>query len=71
MLDNDYDMVAPHKEAGMLNERFGASVLAINEAADPVMGKALGDVSLVMLGQIFRLPVLKSVQPQFNLLQKP
>ena len=41
--------------------------------ADPVMGKALGDVSLgLVLGQIFQLATRFEieVQPQFNLLQK-
>ena len=76
MLDRDYDMVATlHKEAGMLNEnvsvhQFSQSVRAV---ADPVMGKALGDVSLgLVLGQIFQLATRFEieVQPQFNLLQK-
>ena len=76
MLDRNYDMVANlHKEAGMLNEnvsvhQFSQSVRA---AADPVMGKALGDVSLgLVLGQIFQLATRFEieVQPQFNLLQK-
>ncbi len=76
MLDRNYDMVANlHKEAGMLNEnvsvhQFSQSVRA---AADPIMGKALGDVSLgIVLGQIFQLATRFEieVQPQFNLLQK-
>ncbi|MFL2845186.1 MAG: 2-polyprenylphenol 6-hydroxylase [Candidatus Puniceispirillaceae bacterium] len=76
MLDRDYDMVATlHKEAGMLKEnvsvhQFSQSVRAV---ADPVMGKALGDVSLgLVLGQIFQLATRFEieVQPQFNLLQK-
>jgi ubiquinone biosynthesis protein len=76
MLDRNYDMVANlHKEAGMLNEnvsvhQFSQSVRA---AADPVMGKAVGDVSLgLVLGQIFQLATRFEieVQPQFNLLQK-
>ena len=76
MLDRDYDRVATlHKEAGMLNEnvsvhQFSQSVRAV---ADPVMGKALGDVSLgLVLGQIFQLATRFEieVQPQFNLLQK-
>ena len=76
MLDRDYDMVASlHKDAGMLGEavsihQFSQSVRAV---ADPVMGKALGDVSLgLVLGQIFQLATRFEieVQPQFNLLQK-
>ena len=76
MLDRDYDMVATlHKEAGMLKEnvsvhQFSQSIRAV---ADPVMGKALGDVSLgLVLGQIFQLATRFEieVQPQFNLLQK-
>ena len=76
MLDRDYDMVATlHKDAGMLGEavsvhQFSQSVRAV---ADPVMGKALGEVSLgLVLGQIFQLATRFEieVQPQFNLLQK-
>ena len=76
MLDQDYDMVATlHKDAGMLGEavsvhQFSQSVRAV---ADPVMGKALGEVSLgIVLGQIFQLATRFEieVQPQFNLLQK-
>jgi ubiquinone biosynthesis protein len=76
MLDRDYDRVATlHKEAGMLNEnvsvhQFSQSVRAV---AGPVMGKALGDVSLgLVLGQIFQIATRFEieVQPQFNLLQK-
>jgi ubiquinone biosynthesis protein len=76
MLDRNYDLVATlHKEAGMLNEnvsvhQFSQSVRAV---ADPVMGKALGDVSLGhVLGQIFQIATRFEieVQPQFNLLQK-
>ncbi len=76
MLDRDYDTVATlHKDAGMLGEavsvhQFSQSVRAV---ADPVMGKALGEVSLgLVLGQIFQLATRFEieVQPQFNLLQK-
>ena len=76
MLDRDYDLVATlHKEAGMLGEavsvhQFSQSVRAV---AEPVMGKALGEVSLgLVLGQIFQLATRFEieVQPQFNLLQK-
>ena len=76
MLDRDYDMVATlHKDAGMLGDavsahQFSQSVRAV---ADPVMGKALGEVSLsLVLGQIFQLATRFEieVQPQFNLLQK-
>ena len=76
MLDRDYDMVARlHADAGMLGEtvslaQFAQSVRAV---ADPVMGKALGEVSLgTVLGQIFQLSTRFSiaVQPQYNLLQK-
>ena len=50
--------------------QFSQSVRAV---ADPVMGKAIGDVSLgLVLGQIFQLATRFEieVQPQFNLLQK-
>lgn len=76
MLDRDYDLVARlHSDAGMLGPdvslaHFSQSVRAV---ADPIMGKALGDVSLgTVLGQIMALSsrFSISVQPQFNLLQK-
>ena len=76
MLDRDYDMVATlHKDAGMLGQsvsvhQFSQSVRAV---ADPVMGKAIGEVSLgLVLGQVFQLATRFEieVQPQFNLLQK-
>lgn len=76
MLERDYDQVAKlHKDAGMLGpdasvHLFSQSVRAV---ADPVMGKALGEVSLgTVLGQIFQLSTRFEieVQPQFNLLQK-
>jgi len=76
MLERDYDMVARlHADAGMLSDsvslaQFAQSVRAV---ADPVMGKALGEVSLgTVLGQVFQLSTRFeiSVQPQYNLLQK-
>ena len=59
----------------MLNENVSVHQFSqsIRAAADPVMGKALGDVSLgLVLGQIFQLATRFEieVQPQFNLLQK-
>ena len=76
MLDRDYDQVAKlHKDAGMLGEDVSLHLFSqsIRAVADPVMGKAIGDVSLgVVLGQIFQLSTRFEieVQPQFNLLQK-
>ena len=76
MIDRDYDAVARlHADAGMLDDTvplpsFAQSIRAV---AEPVMGKALGDVSLgTVLGQIFQLSnrFAIDVQPQFNLLQK-
>ena len=76
MLDRDYDLVAKlHYDAGMLDDsvslhHFSQSIRAV---ADPVMGKALGEVSLgTVLGQILQLSTRFdiSIQPQFNLLQK-
>ena len=76
MLDRDYDQVAKlHKDAGMLGDNVSTHLFSqsIRAVADPVMGKALGDVSLgLVLGQIFQLSTRFAieVQPQFNLLQK-
>jgi len=76
MLDRNYDQVAKlHKDAGMLGEDVSLHLFSqsIRAVADPVMGKALGEVSLgTVLGQIFQLSTRFEieVQPQFNLLQK-
>ena len=69
MLDRDYDMVATlHKEAGMLNEnvsvhQFSQSIRAV---ADPVMGKALGDVSLGLVWANFSLATRFEIEVQPN-----
>ena len=76
MLDRDYDRVAQlHADAGMLGQDVSLAAFAqsIRAVADPVMGKALGEVSLgIVLGQIFQISTrfAVEVQPQFNLLQK-
>ncbi|MGB2410966.1 MAG: ABC1 kinase family protein, partial [Candidatus Puniceispirillaceae bacterium] len=76
MLDRDYDAVARlHADAGMLGDNVPLAPFAqsIRAVAEPVMGKALGEVSLgTVLGQIFQLSgrFAIDVQPQFNLLQK-
>lgn len=76
MLDRDYDRVAQvHADAGMLGKDISLAAFAqsVRAVADPVMGKALSEVSLGnVLGQIFQLSTRFSieVQPQFNLLQK-
>jgi len=76
MLDRDYDMVAKlHADAGMLGDHESLAQFAqsIRAVADPVMGKALGEVSLgTVLGQILQLSTRFeiAVQPQYNLLQK-
>ena len=46
---------------------------SLRSVADPVLGKALGDISLgLVLGQILQISARFeiSIQPQFNLLQK-
>jgi ubiquinone biosynthesis protein len=76
MLDRDYDEVALlHKNAGMLKNTVPVHQFsqAIRAVADPVMGKALGEVSLAtVLGQILQISTRFEieVQPEFNLLQK-
>ena len=75
ILERDYDLVARlHHEAGMLSEHVPLPLFAqsLRSVVDPVMGKALADISLgTVLGQICRYPQFDiSVQPQFNLLQK-
>jgi len=76
MLDRDYEMVARlHADAGMLGDTISLPhfAQAVRAVAEPVMGKAIGDVSLgTVLGQILQLSTRFSieVQPQFNLLQK-
>lgn len=76
MLERDYDMVARlHADAGMLGDNVSLAQFAqsIRAVADPVMGKALGEVSLgTVLGQVFQLSTRFeiAVQPQYNLLQK-
>ena len=76
MLDRDYDMVARlHADAGMLADHVSLAHFAqsVRAVADPVMGKALGEVSLgTVLGQIFQISTRFeiAVQPQYNLLQK-
>jgi len=76
MLDRDYDEVALlHKNAGMLKDTVSVHQFsqAIRAVADPVMGKALGEVSLgTVLGQILQISTRFEieVQPEFNLLQK-
>ena len=76
MLDRDYDRVAQlHADAGMLGKDVSLAAFAqsVRAVAGPVMGKALGEVSLgIVLGQIFQISTrfAVEVQPQFNLLQK-
>ena len=76
MLERDYDEVALlHKNAGMLKNNVSVHQFsqAIRAVADPVMGKALGEVSLAtVLGQILQISTRFEieVQPEFNLLQK-
>jgi ubiquinone biosynthesis protein len=76
MLERDYDEVAQlHKNAGMLKDSISVHQFsqAIRAVADPVMGKALGDVSLAtVLGQILQISTRFEIeiQPEFNLLQK-
>ena len=76
MIDRDYDEVAMlHKNANMLKNHVSVHQFsqAIRAVADPVMGKALGDVSLAtVLGQILQISTRFEieVQPEFNLLQK-
>ena len=76
MLDRDYDAVAKlHADAGMLGDHVPLAQFAqsIRAVADPVMGKALGEVSLgTVLGQVLQLSTRFeiAVQPQYNLLQK-
>ena len=76
ILDRDYDAVAKlHADAGMLGDHVPLAQFAqsIRAVADPVMGKALGEVSLgTVLGQVLQLSTRFeiAVQPQYNLLQK-
>ena len=76
ILERDYDLVARlHHEAGMLSEHVPLPLFAqsLRSVVDPVMGKALADISLgTVLGQILQISSNFdiSVQPQFNLLQK-
>ena len=76
ILDRDYAAVAKlHADAGMLADHVPLTQFAqsIRAVADPVMGKALGEVSLgTVLGQVLQLSTRFdiAVQPQYNLLQK-
>jgi len=76
ILEKDYDQVARlHHDAGMLSENVPLPLFAqsLRSVVDPVMGKALADISLgTVLGQILQISSHFdiSVQPQFNLLQK-
>ena len=76
MLERDYDEVALlHKNAGMLKNNVSVHQFsqAIRAVADPLMGKALGEVSLAtVLGQILQISTRFEieVQPEYNLLQK-
>ena len=69
------DRAKLHADAGMLGDHVPLAQFAqsIRAVADPVMGKALGDVSLgTVLGQVLQLSTRFeiTVQPQYNLLQK-
>ena len=76
LLDRDYDKVASlHADAGMLPPSIDIALFSqhLRALADPVLGKALGEISLGMvLGQILLISsrFQIEVQPQFNLLQK-
>jgi len=76
ILERDYDYVAYlHYDAGMLSENVPLPLFAqsLRSVVEPVLGKALGDISLgIVLGQILKISSHFdiSVQPQFNLLQK-
>jgi len=76
ILDRDYDAVAKlHADAGMLGDHVPLAQFAqsIRAVADPIMGKALDEVSLgTVLGQVLQLSTRFeiAVQPQYNLLQK-
>ena len=76
ILERDYDYVAYlHYDAGMLSENVPLPLFAqsLRSVVEPVLGKALGDISLgIVLGQILKISSHFdiSAQPQFNLLQK-
>jgi ubiquinone biosynthesis protein len=76
LLERDYDRVASlHADAGMLPPSIDIALFSqhLRALADPVLGKALGEISLGMvLGQILQISsrFQIEVQPQFNLLQK-
>jgi len=76
LLERDYDKVAAlHAEAGMLPDSIDIALFSqhLRALADPVLGKALGEISLgLVLGQILQISsrFQIEVQPQFNLLQK-
>jgi ubiquinone biosynthesis protein len=76
ILKRNYDEVARlHYDAGMLDDSVSLAAFSqsLRAVADPVLGKALGDISLgLVLGQILQISARFdiSVQPQFNLLQK-
>jgi len=75
-LNRNYDEVARlHYDAGMLDDTVSLAAFSqsLRSVADPVLGKALGDISLgLVLGQILQISARFeiSIQPQFNLLQK-
>ena len=71
MLERDYDLVAQlHADAGMLGEDVPLAPFAqsIRAVAEPVMGKALGEVSLgTVLGQIQKTMMMaEGVARQLN-----
>ena len=76
ILERDYDRVARlHYDAGMLSENVPLPLFSqsLRSVVEPVLGKALGDISLgIVLGQILKISSQFdiSVQPQYNLLQK-
>ena len=76
ILNRNYDEVARlHYDAGMLDDTVSLAAFSqsLRSVADPVLGKALGDISLgLVLGQILQISARFeiSIQPQFNLLQK-
>ena len=59
ILERDYDYVARlHYDAGMLSENVPLPLFAqsLRSVVEPVLGKALGDISLgIVLGQILKI----------------
>lgn len=76
IINRDYDEVAKlHYDAGMISDAGMLPIFSqsLRSLAEPVLGKALGDISLgLILGHILQISARFdiSVQPQFNLLQK-